>query len=204
MKILPTIKSTSLACPTQKGFTLIELLVAITLMGAVAGFGIPGLYGSYQHQQMLNTSNEMIAAINQARAKAQANYQGAYTVLPPAGPLADCDATHHNYVDAYTFSIDANKAGYSVNQAFRSTGTCTIPNPLPAAVIARTIPSPITVSSVSPAASFPLSYTTTSGQFNITANSVATIDLISNGYLGNFHYYVCITQSNIYAQSTAC
>jgi prepilin-type N-terminal cleavage/methylation domain-containing protein len=189
------------------GFTLIEALVAIVLMGIVAGIGIPGLYGSYQHQQMLNTANEMLATVKQARALALANNQGSYTVAPAdGGPLADCDSTHP-YVDAYQFVIDADKQGYSISQSFRnpSGGSCLVPDPLPAPVVSKDIPDPITVNATGGSgASFPLSYKTVSGQFSIDPGESAWIDLISNGFLGNVHYYICITPNNMYAQATAC
>jgi prepilin-type N-terminal cleavage/methylation domain-containing protein len=190
-----------------QGFTLIELLITITIGSILAGLTIPGLYGSYQHQQMLNTANEIVTAISQARSRALANYQGQYSVPKPVGPLSTCDTTHP-YVDAYVFSIKPGKDGYTVKQSFRNgtNNSCAVPSPLPTPMVDVSLPNSIVINEVSPAVSFPLSYKTTSGEFNIANGQSAYIDLVSNGGpLGNAqHYYVCISANQLYAQQDHC
>lgn len=190
------------AARSQKshGFTLLETMVAIVIMGIVAGFTIPGLYGIYQRQQMLNTANEVIAAIKVARAKALANDQGIYIRTPPITE-ADCDSTI-SYVDYYTVSINADNKGYSVAPALK--GSCKV-TPTPVAVLNRSIPNPITVSN---SVNFPIYYKTTSGKVSYgsinATNSSASVELLANGFLGDVKYYVCISQEKMYAQTTAC
>jgi Tfp pilus assembly protein FimT len=181
------------------GFTLIETLLAITMAGIVAGISIPIFYGAYQRQQMLNSANEIVSAVKMARSKALANDQGVYQLDPP---IHDCDATHA-YVDKYIFSIDADKKGYTVKPGLRSSGGCKT-SPAPASVLANRLPSPIEVNATGGSASFPISYQTVSGTFSVAPGELAWIDLVSDGSLSNLHYYICITQSDLYVQQTAC
>ena len=193
------------ASSPAQGFTLLELLVSIALMSILAGISIPGLYGAYLNQQMLNTANEIIAGAQVARAKALANFQGTYATNPPQ---ADCTSTTP-YVDLYSFAIGADNQSYVVTQGFRaadaSNNSCAQPNPLPAPVYSRTIPSPITVaSSNGGTVALPLTFKTTSGKSNLGPADVAQVDLLANGLLGNKHLYVCIKQSSMYVQDSAC
>lgn len=195
-----------------RGFTLIEVLLAITILSIVSGFAIPRLYGAYQRQQLLNSANEIVTTISQARAYAQANNQQSYAKSTdnPAKPYGPCDMLPHatgapatySYIGFYTVTLESAQ-NYAIKPALKSGSGCDSSGS-PAAVQTKAIPSPLTISTAE-SVGMPLKYTTTTGTISFAGGgSSAQIVIVANGPLGNLKYYVCVNSEKTVAQATPC
>lgn len=185
----------------SRGFTLIELIVAITLAGIVAGFGLPGLYGTYQRQQILNSANELVSAIKVTRASALANDQRGN----PA--QSDCTAAYPSYVNAYRLTFTSSST-YKIQTAMRdSTQNSLCTNTTATDITTKTISGAAATNSQS---DLNIYYKTTSGKMYIGSlqNSAASLDIVlqANGYLAskNVQYHVCVYPDKIYAKADNC
>ncbi|WP_199458112.1 MULTISPECIES: GspH/FimT family pseudopilin [unclassified Marinobacter] len=54
----------------RNGFTLVELLVLIAVLGVVAVIAVPSFSGLIQRNQLTTTNNDLVGALNMARAEA--------------------------------------------------------------------------------------------------------------------------------------
>ncbi len=89
---------------TSAGFTLLELMTVIVLAGIVLAIGAPGVQGFIQNNARASATNEMIAAIQQARSVAiKRNQLTSVCPINAAGDGCEAGAAWENgfltYVD---------------------------------------------------------------------------------------------------------
>lgn len=72
----------------DKGFTLVELMVTVAVLGIVAAIAAPSFGRMINHNQLVSSSNEMIAAMQVARTEAVS--RRATTTFCPSKDGANC------------------------------------------------------------------------------------------------------------------
>lgn len=188
------------------GVTMIELLIAITIVGILAGVGIPQLAGVYSNQLVANAANEMVSDIELAQNRALSNDQQEFANMTPKN---DCkaDPSGKRYIDAWGIKVTSTSQ-YQLIVNYRVTSketglTCLGSTDGDVMKVTTNLPSNVEFSSGNGAS---VKYATTSGK---AAPSAGLLDgsnsVIIRSTRTDLKYYICVSAARrVYAKTTPC
>ena len=90
----------------QRGFTVVEFVIAMLILGVVAGFGIPAFNEMSRSNQMTNTANDTLLALQLARSEAHTRSR---TVTACAS--SDGQTCGNNWADGWLVFVDGSLGG---------------------------------------------------------------------------------------------
>ena len=94
----------------ERGFTIVEFVVVMLILVVIAGFGIPAFNEMSRNNQMVNTANDTLLALQLARSEAHTRGR---TVTACAS--SDGQTCGDNWADGWLVFVDGSLGGSSDN-----------------------------------------------------------------------------------------